>query len=140
MVPVDTLTHEVRPTTQVDGLEVALFATEEEAAPAFAAVAPQEFVHVFGLNRPLKPGEPPCRLRRHFPPLSRLCPSDSRLCPPVSQVFPDSICYNRWQIHPSVSASARRCGLPSLVDVRQKTEVEQQAAACAAESGKEQHT
>ena len=129
MVPVDTLTHEVRPTTLGDGLAVALFATEEEAASAFATVPLKVFVHVFGLERLQKPGEPPCRLRRHFPPLSRLCPSDSRLCPPVSQVFPDSICYNRWQIHPSVSASARWCGLPSLVESVQDTDVKQPAAA-----------
>jgi len=34
----DTLTSETRPTTLVDGLEVEVFTTEEEAASAFAAV------------------------------------------------------------------------------------------------------
>jgi hypothetical protein len=34
----DTLTSETRPTISVDGLEVEVFATEEEAQAAFAAV------------------------------------------------------------------------------------------------------
>jgi hypothetical protein len=38
MTHIDTLTSETRPTTLVDGLEVEVFATEEEAASAFAAV------------------------------------------------------------------------------------------------------
>lgn len=39
MISVDTLTPETRPMQVVDGLEVEVFATEEEAASAFAAVA-----------------------------------------------------------------------------------------------------
>ena len=38
MIPVDTLTTQVRSTTVVDGLEVELFATEVEALAAFATV------------------------------------------------------------------------------------------------------
>jgi hypothetical protein len=38
MTPPNTLTSETRPTISVDGLEVEIFATEEEAASAFAAV------------------------------------------------------------------------------------------------------
>ncbi len=38
MTPPNTLTSETRPTISVDGLEVEVFATEEEATLAFAAV------------------------------------------------------------------------------------------------------
>jgi hypothetical protein len=38
MTQVDTLTSETRPTIIDDGLEVEVFATEHEAASAFAAV------------------------------------------------------------------------------------------------------
>ena len=38
MTHVSTLTSETRPTTLVDGLEVEIFATEEEAHAAFDAV------------------------------------------------------------------------------------------------------
>lgn len=38
MIPPNTLTSETRSTTSVDGLEVEVFATEEEALAAFAAV------------------------------------------------------------------------------------------------------
>jgi hypothetical protein len=38
MTQANTLTSETRPTTSVDGLEVDVFATEEEAQAAFAAV------------------------------------------------------------------------------------------------------
>jgi hypothetical protein len=40
MTPPNTLTSETRSTISVDGLEVEIFATEEEAASAFAAVPP----------------------------------------------------------------------------------------------------
>jgi len=38
MTPANTLTHETRPTTLVDGLEVEVFATEEEAVAAWNSV------------------------------------------------------------------------------------------------------
>ena len=38
MTHADTLTSETRPTISVDGLKVEVFATEEEAQAAFAAV------------------------------------------------------------------------------------------------------
>ncbi len=68
-----------------------------------------------GLTRPLKPCEPPSRLRR-FPSVPAFFPGVSRPCLPFSQVFPDSICYNRYRIqrgrpHPGepVGVRASRC-------------------------------
>ena len=43
MTYADTLTSDTRPTTSVDGLEVEVFPTEQEAAAAFATVlSPEE--------------------------------------------------------------------------------------------------
>jgi hypothetical protein len=83
----------------------------------------QEFVRAPRLQRPLSPGKPPSRLGSR----GRRCPSASCVIPDcfpgISQVFPDSICYNQWQIHTSVSASARWCGLPwQFLDRRQVIE------------------